>query len=146
MTRGVSRPGCPPHGPPKGPPPPRPVNRPPDDADVATRPHHGPKGPPPTGPPPKGPPPKGPPPKGPAPKGPPPKGPPPGTAVNQPDRPPPCPECTGVYDCRRCGRCLAHSAHPIMVRSSRAKTLFGLVMLFWSRCQLPRQNLWEVGG
>ena len=36
-------PRMPPHGPPKGPPPPRPVNGPPDDADVATRPHQ--KGP-----------------------------------------------------------------------------------------------------
>ena len=98
---GSESPRMPPHGPPKGPPPPRPVN-PPDDADVATRPHHGPKGPPPTGPPPKGPP----------PKGPPPKGPPPGSTC-EPARPPAsCPECTVVYDCRRCGRCLAHSAHP----------------------------------
>ena len=113
---GSESPRMPPHGPPKGPPPPRPVNGPPDDADVATRPHHGPKGPPPTGPPPKGPPPKGPPPKGPAPKGPPPKGPPPGTAVNQPDRPPPAPNAQAYMIAEGVADALHIPHTPIMVR------------------------------
>ena len=75
-------PRMPPHGPPKGPPPPRPVNGPPDDADVA-----------------------------PTKRAPTKRAPPRNTC--EPARPPAsCPECTVVYDCRRCGRCLAHSAHP----------------------------------
>ena len=89
-------PRMPPHGPPKGPPPPRPVNSPPDDADVATRPHHGPEGPPP--------------------KGPPPKGPPPGTPVNRPDRPPPAPNAQSYMIAEGVADALHIPHTPIMVR------------------------------
>ena len=92
LTRsGSDSPRMPPHGPPKGPPPPRPVNGPPDDADVATRPHHGPKGPPP-------------------------KGPPPGTPVNRPDRPPSAPNAQAYMIAESVADALHIPHTPIMVR------------------------------